>query len=217
MPHILTVHSAAPDDSVIKEAARCIRDGGIIIYPTETFYGMGALYSNEQALTKLFRIKSRDFSKPVLLLIPDISSIEAVASEVPPEAHVLARHFWPGPLTLLLKPSPHLSSLLIGEDNTVGMRVSSDPVASHLLAALQDCITATSANLSGGISPTAVHEIPDVLLDAVDLVIDAGTTPGGRPSTVFDVSCRPFKIVREGAVGVRDIMRVLHQSPDGAG
>jgi L-threonylcarbamoyladenylate synthase len=209
MTAIVKLCPAAYDDSSVNEVVDCLRDGGIIIYPTETFYGIGGLFSNEHTLNRLFKIKQRDVNKPVLILIPDISFIKKISPVISPELEMLARHFWPGPLTLLMQASPHLCPLITGPKHTVGVRISSNPLVQCLLRLLQDGITSTSANCAGGISPTSLEEIPDELLHAVDMVIDGGKTPGRSPSTILDISKTPFTINREGAVSSKQIREVL--------
>lgn len=212
MSIILTVDPREPDPSLLQQAVQCLRDGGIIIYPTETFYGLGVHYAHETALARLCRIKERGASKPVLLLIPDITWMHKLSCAVPASALTLADHFWPGPLTLVLEASSHLSSFITGGSATIGMRISSNPVAARLLTLFGDCITSTSANFPGEPSPSAIQRISAQLLETVDLVIDAGETPGGSPSTVLDISARPFTVVREGAIPA-ETLRPFLESP----
>ncbi len=212
MTTFVTFRHNAVDASAVNDVVCCLRDGGIIIYPTETFYGCGGIYTNESALTRLFQIKQRDVNKPVLILIPHVSFITRMSPGIPPELEMLTKPFWPGPLTLLLPALPHLSPFITGPRRTVGIRISSHPFVQCLLAALQDGITSTSANCAGGISPTRIEEIPDELLHAADMVIDGGETPGGSPSTIFDISKRPYRIIREGAVRAKQIVAALHTS-----
>jgi L-threonylcarbamoyladenylate synthase len=194
---------------MFQEAVDCLLNGGILIYPTETVYGIGAHYANEAALKKLFTLKKRDESKPVLLLIPDIDFLKTTTAEISPHALLLAQHFWPGPLTLLMHACPALSTLLTGADKKVGLRISSSPFVQKLMVLFKDGITSTSANISGGKNPSRIADIPEALINAVDLVIDGGPTPGEYPSTVFDVSEKPFKLMREGVIRLDSIMQVL--------
>ena len=106
---------------------------------------------------------------------------------------------------------PHLSPLVTGHNRTVGIRISSNTIVQRMLALLQDGITSTSANISGELSPACIEEIPDVLLSAVDVVVDGGRTPGGSPSTIFDISSTPYKTVREGAISTKQIMNALEE------
>ena len=198
-----------PDEQALRETARIIMQGGIAIYPTETVYGIGVRYDDEHALQRLFDLKGRADNKPVLLLLPCAADLHRISSDVPPEALLLAQRFWPGPLTLVVPAAPDLSALVTGNGTTVGCRVSSNPVAAGLTLACGLPITSTSANLSGGPNPAAVSDIsPDVLARA-DVVIDAGPTPGSIPSTVYDLSHKPFRCVRPGVIPEADISAAL--------
>jgi L-threonylcarbamoyladenylate synthase len=210
MTIFLTADPCDPDPSLLQQAVSCLRDGGTLIYPTETFYGLGVHYAHEAALLKLHRIKERDASKPVLLLIPDVSWMRTLASAVPAPALTLAGQFWPGPLTLVLRASAHISTLITGDRGTVGMRISSNPVAAGLVKLFGDCITSTSANRAGESSPSTIRHISGQLLAFVDMVIDAGETPGGMPSTVLDITTTPFSVVREGAVPAEAIRACIN-------
>ena len=209
MPQIFKLNPQSPDDSILKKAAKLIKTGKLIIYPTETFYGIGALYSDEKALKRIFNIKSRNKTKPVLLIIQDIASLYKLSSSVSQQSLFIAQRFWPGPLTLLFPASTQLPRLLIGSSGKVGCRVSSNLVAKRLLYFLKEPITSTSANLSGGKSPKQIDEIPEELLNSVDIILDAGETPGGIPSTIMDVSDHPFIVVREGAIPSTEIFNSL--------
>lgn len=209
MSRIFKIDPFSPDDTILKHAADIVKQGGLIIYPTETFYGLGVRFSDDTALQRLFAVKGREYGKPVLLLIQDIDTVAKLGAYVEVPVRELARKFWPGPLTLLFTASSRLSPFLTGGEGKIGCRVSSNPVAQRLLSLTNEPITSTSANLSGGKSPSCIEEIPEVLLDAVDIILDAGTTPGGLPSTVIDVSEEPFRVVREGALPSHDVLKCL--------
>jgi L-threonylcarbamoyladenylate synthase len=196
----LTINPRSPDEAALHEAAHIIKMGGIAVYPTETFYGLGVLFNNEQALERLFAAKGRRETKPVLLLIENSRALGDLAAAMMPEALALAERWWPGPLTLLFKALPHLSPYLTGDEGKIGCRISADPVARRLVELAGGPITSTSANLAGGPSAACIADIPGALLERVDIILDAGATPGGRASTVLDVSALPFAVVREGAL-----------------
>ena len=198
----LTINPQSPDEAALREAAHIIKNGGIAVYPTETFYGLGVLFNNEQALERLFAAKGRRETKPVLLLIENSRALDRLTPEIIPEALALAERWWPGPLTLLFKALPHLSPYLTGDEGKIGCRISSDPIARRLVELAGAPITSTSANLAGGPSAARIADIPGELLDRVDVILDAGATPGGLASTVLDVSALPFTVVREGALPV---------------
>lgn len=196
----LTINPQSPDEAALREAAHVIKNGGIAVYPTETVYGLAAVFNNEKALERLFAAKGRKESNPVLLLIESRKQLAGLAAEIPSEAMDLAKRWWPGPLTMLFKAHPSLSAYLKGDEGKVACRISSHAVAQQLVQLVGRPITSTSANLAGRASASCVADIPDALLAGVDVVIDAGATPGGLASTLLDVSARPFKIVREGAI-----------------
>ncbi|MFC1591776.1 L-threonylcarbamoyladenylate synthase [Thermodesulfobacteriota bacterium] len=209
MPVCYKTDAACPHPALLKEAASRLVDGKIIIYPTETIYGIGAIYNDVAAIEKIFSVKARDASKPLLLLINEISMLFSIAKNVTPEALAAARTFWPGPLTLLFIASPSLPSALTGNSGKIGCRISSHPVALGLVQHINKPITSTSANLSGEQPAGSVSDIPETLQHSVDIILDSGKTPGGMPSTVLDVSEMPFRIVREGAVSADSLAREL--------
>jgi len=211
MPAIITVNPNNPDPQALREAAAIIMQGGIAIYPTETVYGIGVRYDDGEALRRLFDLKERAERKPVLLLLPRSDDLHRISSNVPPEALLLAERFWPGPLTLVVPARPDLFELVTGGGRSVGCRVSSSAVAAGLVCACGLPITSTSANLSGGPNPISIEDIPADVIARADIVINAG--PGtGTPSTVYDVSQQPFRLVRPGAVAETDISLALQNA-----
>ncbi len=200
MPQIFTINPKSPDDAALQEAAAVIRRGGIALYPTETFYGLGVLFNNEEALVRLFAAKGRRETKPVLLLIDSSRALDQLTPEIMPEAAALAELWWPGPLTMLFKALPHLSPYLTGNEGKIGCRISGDQIARRLVELAGAPITSTSANLAGGPSAACIADIPGELLEKMDVILDAGSTPGGLASTLLDVTARPFTVVREGAI-----------------
>ncbi len=205
VPLHLEIDPKVPDLSEIQEVCHTIRKGGVVIFPTETFYGIGVDATSERALKRVFEIKGRDPEKPVLVLVGDPSWIGSLVMEVSPITTRLMEHFWPGGLTLLFDARPIFSPFLTGKKGKIGIRCSSHPVAMALLKKIGRPITATSANLSGEPPPSSVAEISPRLITQVDLVIDAGRTPGGFPSTVIDITTDPPAMVREGIVSIEEI------------
>jgi len=206
---IITVDPKEPDGKLLREAAAIIMQGGIAVYPTETVYGIGVRCDDEAALHRLFDLKGRERGKPVLLLLTRTDDLHRIGSSVPPEALLLAERFWPGPLTMVVPAAPDLSRLVTGGSGSVGCRVSSHPVAAGLVLACGVPVTSTSANLSGGASPASLGAIPGDILSRADIVIDAGPSAGGLPSTVYDVSRKPFRLVRRGVIPEADITGAL--------
>jgi L-threonylcarbamoyladenylate synthase len=206
---VITIDPITPDAQALQQAARTIMHGGIAIYPTETVYGIGVRYDDEQALRRLFDLKGRADRKPVLLLLPCAEDLQRISSRVPPEALLLAERFWPGPLTLVVTARPDIPALVTGGGNSVGCRFSSHPVAAALTLACGMPITSTSANLSGGPNPSSIADIPSDVISRADIILDAGPTSGILPSTVYDVSQHPFRLVRPGVIAEADITNAL--------
>lgn len=180
-------------------AAERLRGGGVVAYPTETFYGLGALASDPAAVARLVRAKGRPDGKPLPLLAADLAQVEAVA-ELTPLARRLAAALWPGPLTLVLAARPGLHPAITGGGGTVGVRVTSSPVAAALARSAGGALVATSANLAGEPPAADAGALAAGLVARIDLVLDAGPAPGGLPSTVVAVEGARLRLLRAGAV-----------------
>jgi L-threonylcarbamoyladenylate synthase len=195
-----------------KAFSRCrdvIRAGGVIVYPTDTVYGLGADPKNPRAVRKLFTIKGRQTGQPILLLIGDSNEVQDWAAEITQRAKGVIERFWPGPLTLVFKARPEVMADLTGGTGTIGLRVPGNALTRQLLASLGTALTGTSANISSRQSPRTAQEASDVLGGMVDLVLDGGRTGGGNPSTVVDVSADELKVIREGAIPSRELLGSL--------
>ncbi|MGD8352421.1 MAG: L-threonylcarbamoyladenylate synthase [Nitrospirota bacterium] len=185
----------------LDRALRVLGGGGIVAYPTETFYGLGARFNDASALKRLLEIKGRASDKPLSLIVGTEASLSLVAAEVTETARRLIDSYWPGPLTILFRAREGLHEALSLEGK-VAVRVPGESVGLHLARALAFPITATSANPAGGEPPSRAEEAARLLPEGVDLLIDAGPTPGGKPSTVVDASGDEMRLVRPGAVEV---------------
>ena len=205
MASIIRINSSVPLNEQVTPAVEVLAVGGIIAYPTETFYGLGADALNPRAVRKIFAAKQRDESQPLLILIPDRSHLSRYARMISPIAEKLIDRFWPGPLTLIFSAQPNLPPELCAYTGTVAVRVSPHPVARAVVEAFGSAITSTSANLSGQPSPTTANDVLQQLAENIDLIIDAGRTAGGKPSTIVDVTSSSPRLVREGAVSVTEI------------
>ena len=202
--------SNAPFDARIRDRAiEAIRASEVIVYPTETFYGMGADALSSAALDRLFALKGREPGKPVALIAADARSAFELAREVPEAARRLADAFWPGPLTLVLPARDNLPEPLIGPDGGVGVRVSSHPIARALAAGLGRPITATSANLAGGQPATTLREARDAFGAKVKVYLEGGKLAASAPSTVVVCGRNEWRILREGALSDRAIAAAL--------
>lgn len=193
------------DPALLKRAVGILRDGGLVAYPTDTVYGLAVLPTDERAVRRLFEAKKRELDKAVPLLIASPGDLASVASEVPEVARKLIDAFWPGALTLVLRKAERFRSLAVGE--TVAVRVPDHPVPRELARLLGAPITGTSANVSGGAEALSAKEVRVQLGDAVDLIIDGGRCPGGRPSTVVDCTSGAPRIVRAGAISREELKR----------
>jgi L-threonylcarbamoyladenylate synthase len=185
---------------LITGAGEIIRSGGVAIIPTETFYALAADPFQEEAVLRIFRIKFRDEKKPLPLIASDRWVVESLAPHPGLLARELMARFWPGSLTILLDPAVEIPKWLRGPGGKVGVRVPPDCPARALAAQAGGWITATSANLSGGPEPQEIALIARKVLDAVDMVIDLGPTPGGKPSTVVEPLDSSVRIIRHGAI-----------------
>jgi L-threonylcarbamoyladenylate synthase len=200
---------AAESDESIAQAIAALRAGEVVVYPTETFYGIGADAFAPVALERIFAIKGRDAAKTIALIAHDDAAAFAIAREVPDNARVLARAFWPGPLTLVMPARAGLPEALIGADGGVGVRVSSHPVARALAQGLGRAITATSANRSGEAPARTIVEARAGLGAQVKVFVEGGTLTGGAPSTIVQCDRAGWRLLRAGVIGIDKIEAVL--------
>jgi L-threonylcarbamoyladenylate synthase len=184
----------------IDRAVDILRRGGVISIPTDTVYGVAANALDENAVDRVFRIKGREDSSPIPVLIGEVDDLFTYGEDVPPEAMALARAFWPGRLTIVVRKSGIVPSIVSGGLDTVGLRIADHPVPRRLVSTLGTPITATSANTSGTEALNSAVSVAERLGDRLDLVFDGGDLPPSRPSTVIDLTSRPARILREGAV-----------------
>jgi L-threonylcarbamoyladenylate synthase len=197
------------DEDAIARAVELLRAGDVVAFPTETVYGLGADAANADAVRKIFKLKGRPANHPVIVHVPDASWLEKFAREIPESAHRLARAFWPGALTLVLKRDPNVPEVVTGEQDTVGIRVPSHPVAHALLVAFMGGIAAPSANRYGHVSPTAAEHVGNDFGTALPLILDGGAAPVGIESTIVDLSGDEPRLLRPGGVPIAAIEQVL--------
>ncbi len=199
-PTRLVVDASRPASAALEAAARAIMAGGLVAFPTETFYGLGAHALDEAAVARVFQAKGRPGDKPLLVLVDSLAMVERVAREVPVRARRLMSRYWPGPLTLVLHAHPDLPAALTAGTGTIGVRLSGHLVARALVAAVGAPVTAPSANPHGKASPRTADEVLAGLGVRVDLVLDGGPTPGGPASTLLDLTGASAVLLRAGAV-----------------
>jgi L-threonylcarbamoyladenylate synthase len=196
----LAVDPMAPAAAALRRAADVLRGGGVIVFPTETFYALGADALRPEAVARIRRLKGRPDDKPLLLLVDSIAMVESLVTTISPAARALMARHWPGPLTLVLPARALVPVEVTAGTGTVGVRLSPHAVARGLVAALGRPVTATSANLAGAPPPSTAAEALAGLGDGLDLVLDGGPTAGGPASTVVDVAADPPRVIRQGAV-----------------
>lgn len=196
------------DPRALELAVRLLQAGELVCFPTDTVYGLGAAVSNEEAVRRMFSVKGRAPSKAVPLLAADTLMAERVG-EMTPLAQKLALKFWPGALTIVVAKKGGFFSLALGGQTTVALRVPDRDFPRDVAKMLGEPITGTSANRSGARPPVSASEAAFQMGDLVALVIDGGRTPGGKESTVIDVTGESAKILRAGAVSREELERVL--------
>jgi L-threonylcarbamoyladenylate synthase len=209
MTKIIKIDPGKPEPDRIDKAVAILKSGGVIAFPTETFYGLGADARNEAAIEKIFGIKGRDFKNPILVVIGDVTHLDAFAADIPEVARTLMDRFWPGPLTIVLRAAPSVSPKLTAGSGKIGIRLTSHPIAMEISKKLGGPLTATSANLSGAPECSSAAEALSQLQGRIDDVVDGGQTPGGKGSTIVDVTASPIKILREGVIAVSLIQDTL--------
>ena len=210
MPKILKVDANNSEEEILTQAAEILFHGGIVAYPTETFYGLGADATNEKAIEKIFAVKGRNFKNPISLIISQADDIHPLVQDVPQTAKKLMAAFWPGALTIVFQASKNISPLLTAESGKIGLRVSSHPLALKIVQKLKKPLTATSANLSGAPECTRASEVAEQIGDKIDAIIDLGDTPGDKFSTIIDVTCNPPVVLREGLISRKIIEKCIN-------
>lgn len=191
------------------EARRLLQRGGVIAVPTDTFYALAANPFQEAALSRIFALKGRPPEKPVLVLVDGPAMLKQLAAEVPNPARRLMEKFWPGPLTIVFPGLAHLPRLLTAGTGTVGVRQPRHELICRLISELGFPITGTSANRSGRPPLTRAEEVAREFGAEVELILEAGKCPGGKPSTIVDMSRLPARLVRSGAVAAMELAAVV--------
>lgn len=196
-------------DKDIEHAAAILKAGGLVAFPTETVYGLGADASNPEAVAKIFAAKGRPASHPVIVHLADAVQIANWAREVPETARKLAQKFWPGPLTVILRRVPQVSDVVTGGQDTVALRVPSHPVALQLLARFGGGIAAPSANRHGRVSATTAEHVRHEFGDEIDCVLDGGEADVGIESTIVDLSGAQPVLLRPGWITPAQLEQAL--------
>ncbi|HEX4130418.1 MAG TPA: L-threonylcarbamoyladenylate synthase [Pirellulales bacterium] len=206
---VLPVDPQLPDPTAIARAAAVLRAGGLVVFPTETVYGLGANALDVEAVAGIYRAKGRPATNPLIVHVGTIADAQRLATTWPAAAEKLAERFWPGPLTIVLPKTSLVPETTTAGGATVALRMPSHPVARALLAASGVPLAAPSANTSTGISSTTAQHVLKTLNDRVDMVLDGGACPGGLESTVLDLSGEHPRLLRPGLIGVAELEAVL--------
>ncbi|MDP2090318.1 MAG: L-threonylcarbamoyladenylate synthase [Candidatus Gracilibacteria bacterium] len=193
----------------IKKAASIIKNGGVVAFPTETVYGLGANIYNKDAIMRIFEIKGRASDNPLIVHIDNIDKLTTLAIEIPKITYELAKKFWPGPLTIVFKKSDSVINEVSAGSDTVAIRIPNNSIAIELLKIANVPIAAPSANLSGKPSPTKASHVKDDLLNKVDYILDGGETIIGVESTVIDITVSPPILLRPGGVSLEELRELL--------
>jgi len=190
---------------MIRDIARVLAGNGVIVYPTDTFYGLGAKCFSQKALHRIFEIKKRPGFKGLPVLVSDLEMAKGMTAGLPPVFYALASRFWPGPLTIVLKAASHLPAELVGPGRTIGIRLPAVPWLQALIRETGVALVTTSANISGEGEIDSAQEVIRVFKGKVDLIVDGGQTPGGKPSTVIDLTGEKPILIREGVLGKKEL------------
>ncbi len=212
MPKVYRVDPENPNAEVINLAATVLRDGGIIVFPTETVYGLGALADSCFGPHELFEVKVRPNTLPIPLLVETEDALDTYGIEVPEYAHNLAREFWPGAITLVVKASDAVPRDFRAPDGSIGLRSPDHEVVMELIQAAGGPLFATSANTHGNPAPSSFDEMEPRIISHADVVLDGGETQHQIPSTVVDCTGPEPRIVREGAIESERVMAAAMKS-----
>jgi len=207
MVRVVKIKDVKKDAEKLELGAEIIKRGGLVAFPTETVYGLGCDALNEKAVRRLYKVKGRPANKPLILHIHKLSQAYKVA-ELNDEAKILMKKFFPGPIALVLKKKSVVPDITSGGTDKIAVRMPANSVALKLIELSGKILAAPSANRTGSISPTVAEDVMDEFGDEIDLIIDGGETDVGIESTVVDLTTKPAKILRPGAISVEEIKRL---------
>ena len=196
-------------EAELARAADLLRGGGVVAFPTDTIYGLGALADNSVAIDRIFKIKGRPITQALPLLAADEAQAVSVTRFVPETAKLLMARFWPGALTLVLPRAIWMSEMITAGGLTIAVRVPDHPLTIALIEAAGGPLVGTSANIHGHPNPITAGDVQSQLGNSVDLIIDGGQVHGGTESTVVDVTVNPPRIIRQGAIAKEEIEQVV--------
>ncbi len=187
-----------------------IKKGSLIIYPTDTVYGLGAVITNEQSINNVYLAKSRSFSSPLIALLSSVDKVEEVAYVSDKNLlKKLAKAFWPGALTVILKRKEHIPSIMVSGGDTIGVRIPNLDLAIKIIDLAGGILATTSANISGEATPKSYDELSEAIKSKVDILIDSGKCKLGEASTIIDLTSDVPKILRKGAISIEEIEKII--------
>jgi L-threonylcarbamoyladenylate synthase len=204
-------YSEKDRDLIIKEAIAVIKKGGIVSYPTESFYALGVMAEDKGAVEKIYALKHRPADKPLPVIVGDLSTLQSVVRAIPGQAQSLIDKFWPGPLTLVFEAQSNLSELLTGSTGKVAVRIPGESVALYIAKEAGFPITATSANISAMAPAVDAKSVRKYFDDSLDLIINGANAPGGKSSTIVDITVSPPVVLRKGSI-VIEILNIKNKN-----
>ena len=211
-PITLVYDACSGLSEAVETGVEVLKNHGVVAYPTDTLYGLGAAFNDLEAVERVFDIKGRPRNAALPLLVASPPGVEQVALRLNPRAEILMEAFWPGPLTLVVLAGPDTPDVVTGGRGAVAVRMPDHPVPQELVRRLGCPITGTSANPTGGSDPATVEDVRRALGDLVDCVIDGGPAPIGQPSTVIDLTGERPRLIRAGALTVEAIEDAIAES-----
>lgn len=206
---IIKVNPKKPAKRCIQKAAEIIKKGGLVAFPTETVYGLAGNVFDKKAIKKIFKVKKRPLDNPIIVHIAELSEIFKLAKKIPPKTKILAKKFWPGPLTLVLFKKKEVPKEVTAQSDSVAIRMPKNKIALELIRKANCPLAAPSANLAGRPSPTSAEDVFEDLGDKIDLILDGGKTEIGLESTVLDLTVQPAQILRPGGISFEDLKKVI--------
>jgi L-threonylcarbamoyladenylate synthase len=198
--HTIVVDPQAPQADVIRQAVDALRRRGLVAFPTDTLYALGADALAADAVERVLTVKGRARGKPLSVLVPSVEAIAALEVSLTPRLRDILRGFWPGPLTVVVKATGRFPTVLTGATGTVGLRIPGGAVAQAILKGFGGAVIGTSANKAGGPDPGDAKTVQRAIGGQIDLILDGGRVALGVPSTVLDCTGEPARILREGAI-----------------
>lgn len=204
-----TIDEQNINEEIIRQAGECLKAGGLVAFPTETVYGLGANALSKEASRRTYEAKGRPSDNPLIIHIATLDSLDEITEDKPESVHALAKRFWPGPLTMIFHKSKRVPLETTGGLETVAVRMPENKVARELIKAGGGYISAPSANISGKPSPTAAKHVEEDMCDRIDMILDGGSVKIGVESTILDMTVTPPMILRPGAITRRMLEEIL--------